>query len=67
MYGLGLSWWDTSCGVRLYGNDGDALAYQAYSFSSEDGQHQVTLALTPDFSGDPDHAIDAFVDKAICG
>jgi D-alanyl-D-alanine carboxypeptidase len=66
-YGLGLTWRDTSCGVRVYGNDGDALAYQSWSFSTEDGRHQVTVALTPDFRGDPDDAVDAFVDKAICG
>jgi D-alanyl-D-alanine carboxypeptidase len=35
-YGLGLSWHDTACGIRVYGNDGDALAYQAYSFSTAD-------------------------------
>jgi D-alanyl-D-alanine carboxypeptidase len=67
MYGLGLTWRDTSCGVRVYGNDGDALAYQSWSFSTEDGRHQVTVALTPDFGGDPDDAVDAFLDKAICG
>ncbi|MGH3990081.1 MAG: serine hydrolase domain-containing protein, partial [Pseudonocardiaceae bacterium] len=27
-YGLGLAWRNTSCGIRVYGNDGDALAYQ---------------------------------------
>lgn len=66
-YGLGLAWQDTSCGVRVYGNDGDALAYQSWSFSTEDGHHQVTVALTPDFRGDPDDAVDAFLNKAICG
>jgi D-alanyl-D-alanine carboxypeptidase len=67
-YGLGLAWWrDTSCGVRVYGNDGDALAYQSWSFSTQDRHHQVTVALTPDFRGDPDDAVDAFLNKAICG
>ncbi|MBB5107919.1 serine hydrolase domain-containing protein [Streptomyces spectabilis] len=65
-YGLGLRWQDTSCGVRLYGNDGDALAYQAWSFTTEDRRRQVTLALTPDFRGDPDDAVDALLDKAFC-
>ncbi|HEU4948596.1 MAG TPA: serine hydrolase domain-containing protein [Kribbella sp.] len=65
-YGLGLAWRDTSCGVRVYGNDGDALAYQSWSFSTQDGHHQVTVALTPDFRGDPDDAVDAFLSKAIC-
>ena len=53
-YGLGLAWRDTSCGVRVYGNDGDALAYQSWSFSTRGHAPQVTVALTPDFSGDPD-------------
>jgi D-alanyl-D-alanine carboxypeptidase len=65
-YGLGLEWRDTSCGIRVYGNDGDALAYNVWSFSTEDGRHQATLALTPNFSGDVDQAVDAFLDKAIC-
>ncbi|GAA5011612.1 serine hydrolase domain-containing protein [Actinopolymorpha pittospori] len=66
-YGLGLFLRDTSCGVRVYGNDGDALAYQSWSYFTEDGRHQVTVALTPDFRGDPDDAVDAFLDKALCG
>lgn len=65
-YGLGLQWQDTSCGVRVYGNDGDALAYQSWSFSTKDGRRQVTIALTPDFRGDPDDAVDALLDKAFC-
>jgi D-alanyl-D-alanine carboxypeptidase len=66
-YGLGLAWRDTSCGIRLYGNDGDALAYQSWSYSTQDGHHQVTIALTPDFRGDPDDAVDAFLNTAVCG
>jgi D-alanyl-D-alanine carboxypeptidase len=65
-YGLGLAWQDTSCGVRVYGNDGDALAYQAWSFATADGRRQVTVALTPDFRGDPDDAVDALLDRAFC-
>jgi D-alanyl-D-alanine carboxypeptidase len=66
-YGLGLAWRDTPCGITVYGNDGDALAYQSYSFSSRDGRHQVTVALTPAFRGDPDDAVEAFVDKRSAG
>ena len=69
-YGLGLAWRDTPCGARVYGNDGDALAYQSWSFATEDVHQQVTVALTPDFSGDPDdtdEAVDAFLDEAFCG
>ncbi|MGV9348672.1 serine hydrolase domain-containing protein [Streptomyces spiralis] len=66
-YGLGLAWQDTSCGVRVYGNDGDALAYQSWSFATEDGRRQATVALTPDFQGDTDDVVDALVDKVFCG
>lgn len=67
-YGLGLAWQDTSCGVRVYGNDGDALAYQSWSFTTEDRRRQVSVALTPDFGGgDPDDAVDALLEKAVCG
>ena len=65
-YGLGLAWRDTPCGVRVYGNDGDALAYQAYSFSTPDGRHQATIAVTPHFPTNPDKSVDAFLDTAIC-
>jgi D-alanyl-D-alanine carboxypeptidase len=65
-YGLGLSWHDTACGIRVYGNDGDALAYQAYSFSAADTRHQITVAVTPDFTNSPDAAVNALMDKAIC-
>ncbi|MDX3006031.1 serine hydrolase [Kribbella solani] len=66
-YGLGLSWHDTSCGVRVYGNDGDALAYQAYSFATEDTRRQVTVAVTPNFRTSPDASVDALVNRVICG
>jgi D-alanyl-D-alanine carboxypeptidase len=65
-YGLGLSWHTTACGVRVYGNDGDALAYQAYSFSTADTRRQATIAVTPDFQTNPDKSVDAFIDEAIC-
>ncbi|GIF72984.1 serine hydrolase domain-containing protein [Asanoa siamensis] len=65
-YGLGLAWRDTSCGTRVYGNDGDALAYQSWSFSTMDGRRQVTLALTPTFDSDLDPAVDAFLDRVFC-
>jgi D-alanyl-D-alanine carboxypeptidase len=66
-YGLGLAWRDLSCGIRVYGNDGDALSYQSWSFATDDTRRQVTVVLTPDFSGDPDDAVDAFLDEAFCG
>jgi D-alanyl-D-alanine carboxypeptidase len=66
-YGLGLAWRDTSCGVRVYGNDGDALAYQSWSYSTPDGRHQVTVSFTSGLHRDLDGAVDAFLDQAICG
>jgi len=66
-YGLGLAWRDTACGIRVYGNDGDALTFQSWSFATADARHQATVVVTPDFRGDPDAAVDAFLDDAFCG
>jgi D-alanyl-D-alanine carboxypeptidase len=66
-YGLGLAWRQTKCGVRVYGNDGDAMAYETFSFGTEDGRRQATVTITPSHSGDTDTAIKAFLDRAICG
>lgn len=66
-YGLGLAWWDTSCGIRVYGNDGDAVAYQSWSFATPDLRRQVTVALTPDFTADLDDAVEDFLDQVFCG
>ncbi|MEU4603277.1 serine hydrolase domain-containing protein [Kribbella sp. NPDC023972] len=66
-YGLGLAWRDTTCGLRLYGNDGDSLTYQSWTFSTTDARHQVTVALTPDFGADSDQYVDTLLDKAVCG
>ena len=66
-YGLGLSWRDTTCGLRVYGNDGDAISYQAYTFSTPDTHHQATIAVTPNFTTNPDPSVNTFLNKAICG
>ncbi|WP_432886517.1 serine hydrolase domain-containing protein [Kribbella sp. CA-245084] len=65
-YGLGLSWHDTACHIRVYGNDGDALAYQAYSFSTADTRRQATVAVTPHLPTNPDATVNTFLDKAFC-
>lgn len=65
-YGLGLSFRTTPCGIPVYGNDGDALAYQAWSYSTPDGSRQVTIAVTPDFRADLDDLVDAYVDQVVC-
>ncbi|HEY9395292.1 MAG TPA: serine hydrolase domain-containing protein [Nocardioides sp.] len=67
-YGLGLRWeTNTSCGVPVYGHDGDALAYQTWSFATEDGHRQATVAVTPTADGDVDDAVADFIDQAVCG
>jgi D-alanyl-D-alanine carboxypeptidase len=65
-YGLGLAWRDTTCGVRVYGNDGDALAYQSWSFATEDRSRQVTVALTTGVHRDLDDAVKTFLDQTFC-
>ncbi len=65
-YGLGLAWIDTTCGIRAYGNDGDALAYQSWSFTTTDLRRRVSLVLTPNFASDSDDVVDPYLDKAFC-
>ncbi|MFI6678541.1 serine hydrolase domain-containing protein [Kribbella sp. NPDC050470] len=65
-YGLGLAWRDTSCGTRVYGNDGDSLTYQSWSFSTEDTHRQATVVVTPTHTGDPDITIKNFLNTAFC-
>lgn len=67
-YGLGLRWkTDTSCGIPVYGHDGDAVAYQTWSFTTADGRRQATVALSRSFEGDADDAVAEFIDRAVCG
>ncbi len=67
-YGLGLAWRDLeTCEMRVYGNDGDALAYQSWSFSTDDLRKRVSLVLTPNFKTDSDDVVDPFLEKAFCG
>ncbi|MET9553362.1 serine hydrolase domain-containing protein [Streptomyces sp. NPDC006645] len=65
-YGLGLDWFDTTCGIRVYGNDGDALAYQAWSYSTDDGRRQATIGLTSNRPADPTPAVHALLDDVFC-
>jgi D-alanyl-D-alanine carboxypeptidase len=64
-YGLGLRRSELTCGITAYGNDGDALGYQTWSFVTADGRRRVTLSVTP-WGQDPDAAAEAFVDRALC-
>ncbi|WP_328470565.1 beta-lactamase family protein [Actinoplanes sp. NBC_00393] len=64
--GLGLATRVTTCGIEVYGHDGDALTYQSWSYGTADRRRQVTVALTPNFTADPDDAVDAFLDEVFC-
>lgn len=64
--GMGMFRRVTACGTQVYGNDGDALAYQAFSYATEDGKRRVTVAFTPDHRGDTDAAVDALLDEVFC-
>lgn len=66
-YGMGLFLRTTSCGVRVYGHDGDSVSYQTWSFSTAYARRQVTVALTPDFRGKVDSRVEAYVDDVVCG
>lgn len=65
-YGLGLQWRDTTCGRRAFGNDGDALAYQAWSYVNLNGTRQATVTFAPNFRADTDAAAVLLIDRAIC-
>lgn len=67
-YGLGLRKRTLSCGVTAYGNDGDALVYLTYAFTTADGRRQVALSLTPwgPDRNSTDEAVDALLDRALC-
>ena len=67
-YGMGLRKRTLTCGVTAYGNDGDALTYLTYSFTTEDRRRQVTVSLTPwgPDRNSTDDAVDALVEKALC-
>jgi D-alanyl-D-alanine carboxypeptidase len=65
-YGLGLAWRTTPCGP-VYGNDGDSLTYQTYSFTTPNTHRQATITVTPNHTTNPDTAVNTFLEKAICG
>jgi D-alanyl-D-alanine carboxypeptidase len=67
-YGMGLRERTLTCGVTAYGNDGDALTYLTYSFTTKDRRRQVTVSLTPwgPDRNSTDDAVDALVEKALC-
>jgi D-alanyl-D-alanine carboxypeptidase len=67
-YGMGLRERTLTCGVTAYGNDGDALTYLTYSFTTKDRRRQVTVSLTPwgPDRNSTDEAVDALVEKALC-
>lgn len=65
-YGLGIFLKTTTCGVPIYGNDGDAAAYQSWSYATRDGRRRVTLAVTPDSRNDLDDVVDDYLDEVFC-
>ncbi|WP_198676101.1 serine hydrolase domain-containing protein [Kribbella monticola] len=78
-YGAGLRERTLACGVAAgsgqpaahvtaYGNDGDALAYLSYSFTTADRRRQATVSLTPwgPDRNSTDGAVDALIEQALC-
>jgi D-alanyl-D-alanine carboxypeptidase len=67
-YGLGLRKRTLSCGGTAYGNDGDALVYLSYAFTTADRRRQVAVSLTPwgPDRNSTDDAVDVLVDRALC-
>jgi D-alanyl-D-alanine carboxypeptidase len=51
-YGLGLQTRQLADGTRLWGHEGDIFGYQAASWTTEDGDRQLTVAVNPWGTGD---------------
>ncbi|WP_381797042.1 hypothetical protein [Streptomyces niveus] len=51
----------------MYGNDGDALEYQSWAYTTADGRRQVAVGVTPERPADPVDAAHALLDVAFCG
>jgi D-alanyl-D-alanine carboxypeptidase len=66
-YGLGLDWHVTTCGVQVYGHDGDAMSYQAWAFATRDLSRQVSVAVTPGTRRDLDDLVETVLDEVFCG
>jgi D-alanyl-D-alanine carboxypeptidase len=66
-YGLGLHRLETPCGT-FWGHDGSAWGAGTWSFTSADGERQVTFAVNLQRWTDPaiDGALQAFQQKALC-
>ncbi|MET8381802.1 serine hydrolase domain-containing protein [Streptosporangium canum] len=63
-YGLGLEVAPLSCGTA-YGHGGGGPEYLVISFTSADGNRQVTVSTKP-YSGDPGPRLRALLETALC-
>jgi D-alanyl-D-alanine carboxypeptidase len=63
-YGLGLMTRQVSAGTRLWGHRGDIFGYYAESWTTEDGERQLTVAATPWGDIDPKVPITDLVEAA---
>ena len=56
----------TGCAEPALGNDGDALGYVTYSYSSQDNRRRVTVSYTPWGPEEPEAQVKALLSKALC-
>ncbi|TCO41521.1 D-alanyl-D-alanine carboxypeptidase [Kribbella antiqua] len=62
-YGLGLETRVVN-GIRLWGHDGDIFGYQAASWTTADGQRQLTVSLSPWGESDPEPYVEQLLATA---
>lgn len=64
-YGLGIIREELSCGITVWGKDGDAPGYSTWSFSTPDASKRAAISITSG-TGDPDDAVRRALDTALC-
>jgi D-alanyl-D-alanine carboxypeptidase len=63
-YGLGLQTRQLADGKKLWGHDGDIFGYQATSWTTENGNRQLTVAASPWGTGNLDTLLDNLLTTA---
>jgi D-alanyl-D-alanine carboxypeptidase len=63
-YGLGIATRRLPDGTALWGHNGGTFGFETFSWTTEDGGRQVTVALTPRAGADPDARVDDFLTEA---
>jgi D-alanyl-D-alanine carboxypeptidase len=66
-YGLGIAGRHLPDGTRLWGHDGGTFGYETFSWTTEDGTSQATVATTPLPGAEPGAEVSDFLTAAFSG